>query len=115
MATHSSILAWTIPSLRRRRGQGPHLAKRWEPRGFSRVAAAFSSYDGDLSLPLGLALGPSGSVGKESASSAGDPGSISGSGPSLGEENGSPWTWNNRLVPNRKRNMSRLYIVTLLI
>ena len=32
--------------------QGPHLAKRWEPRGFSRVAAAFSSYDGDLSLPL---------------------------------------------------------------
>ena len=21
--------------LRRRRGQGPHLAKRWEPRGFS--------------------------------------------------------------------------------
>ena len=43
--------------LRRRRGQGPHLAKRWEPRGFSRVAAAFSSYGGDLSLPLGLALG----------------------------------------------------------
>ena len=28
-----------------------------ETRGFSRVAAAFSSYDGDLSLPLGLALG----------------------------------------------------------
>ena len=27
----------------------PH-AKRWEPRGFSRVAAAFSSYDGDLSV-----------------------------------------------------------------
>ena len=25
--------------------------------GFSRVAAAFSSYDGELSLPLGLALG----------------------------------------------------------
>ena len=25
------------------------------------------------------------------------------------------WTWNNRLVPNRKRNMWRLYIVTLLI
>ena len=23
--------------LRRRRGQGPHLAKRWEPRGVSRV------------------------------------------------------------------------------
>ena len=54
--------------LRRRRGQGPHLAKRWEPRGFSGVAAGFSSYDGDLSLPLGLALGspifPSGCEGK---------------------------------------------------
>ena len=24
-------------------------------------------------------------------------------------------TWKNRLVPNRKRSMSRLYIVTLLI
>ena len=28
-----------------------------EPRGFSQVEAEFSSYDGDLSLPLGLALG----------------------------------------------------------
>ena len=27
--------------LRRRGGQGPHLAKRWEPRGFFRVAAGF--------------------------------------------------------------------------
>ena len=25
------------------------------------------------------------------------------------------WTWNNRLVPNWERSMSRLYIVTLLI
>ena len=25
------------------------------------------------------------------------------------------WTWNNRLVPNRKGSTSRLYIVTLLI
>ena len=25
------------------------------------------------------------------------------------------WTWNNRLVPNRKRSTSRLYIITLLI
>src|SRR5574337_80302 len=25
------------------------------------------------------------------------------------------WTWNKRLVPNRKRSTSRLYIVTLLI
>ena len=29
--------------------------------------------------------------------------------------NSSNWTWNNRLVLNRKRNMSRLYIVSLLI
>ena len=25
------------------------------------------------------------------------------------------WTWNNRLVPNRKRSTSRLYMVTVLI
>ena len=25
------------------------------------------------------------------------------------------WTWNNRLAPNRKRNTSKIYIVTLLI
>ena len=25
------------------------------------------------------------------------------------------WPWNNRLVPNRKRSMSRLYVVTMLI
>ena len=54
--------------LRRRRGQGPHFAKRWEPRGFSRVAAGFSNYDGDPRLPLGLVLGspilPSRSEGK---------------------------------------------------
>ena len=43
--------------LRRRSGQGPHLAKTLGPRGFSRVAAGFSSYDGDFRLPLGLALG----------------------------------------------------------
>ena len=29
--------------------------------------------------------------------------------------NSQKWIWNNRLVPNRKRSMSRLYIVTLLI
>ena len=29
------------------------------------------------------------------------------------EAPGSNWTWNNRLVPNRKRSTSRLYIVTL--
>ena len=29
--------------------------------------------------------------------------------------NSQNWTWNNILVPNRKRSMSRLYIVTLLI
>ena len=29
--------------------------------------------------------------------------------------NSQNWTWNNRLVPNRKRRTSRLYIVTLII
>ena len=29
--------------------------------------------------------------------------------------NSQNWTWNNRLVPNRKRSMSRLYTVTLII
>ena len=32
-----------------------------------------------------------------------------------GQEATVNWTWNNRLVPNGKRSMSRLYIVTLLI
>ena len=43
--------------LRRHSGQGPHLVKTLEPRGFSRVAAGFLSYDRDFRLPLGLALG----------------------------------------------------------
>ena len=38
--------------LRRCGGQGPHAAKTMEPRGFSRVAAGFSSYDVDFRLPL---------------------------------------------------------------
>ena len=49
MATHSSVLAWRIP-------------------GTGEPAAGFSSYDGEFSLPLGLALGspifPSGCEGK---------------------------------------------------
>ena len=32
-----------------------------------------------------------------------------------GQEATVSWTWNNRLVPNRKRSTSRLYIVTLLV
>ena len=32
-----------------------------------------------------------------------------------GQEATVNWTWNNRLVPNRKRSTSRLYIVILLI
>ena len=43
--------------LRRRGGQGPHLAKRWEPRGFPRVAAGFLNYDGEFRFPLVLAQG----------------------------------------------------------
>ena len=43
--------------LRRCSGQGPHLAKTLDPRGFSRVAAGFSSNDGDFRLPLVMAQG----------------------------------------------------------
>ena len=32
-----------------------------------------------------------------------------------GQEASQNWIWNNRLVPNQERSMSRLYIVTLLI
>jgi len=41
--------------LRRCSGTGLHLAMTGEPRGFSRVAAGFSSYDGEFRLPLVLA------------------------------------------------------------
>ena len=44
--------------LRRRcSGRGLHLAMTGEPRGFSRVAAGFSSYDGEFRMPLVLAQG----------------------------------------------------------
>ena len=41
--------------LRRCIGKGLHLAMTGEPRGFSRVTAGFSSYDGEFRLPLVLA------------------------------------------------------------
>ena len=43
--------------LRRCSGKGLHLAKTGDPRGFSRVAAGFSSYDGEFRMPLVLAQG----------------------------------------------------------
>ena len=43
--------------LRRCSGKGLHLAMTEEPRGFSRVAAGFSSYDGEFRMPLVLAQG----------------------------------------------------------
>ena len=43
--------------LRRCTGKGLHLAVTLEPRGFSRVAAGFSSYDGEFRMPLVLAQG----------------------------------------------------------
>ena len=45
------------PLLRRCSGQVSHIAMMGEPRGFSRVAAGFSSYHGEFRLPLGLAQG----------------------------------------------------------
>ena len=41
--------------LRRYSGKGLHLAMMGEPHGFSRVAAGFSSYDGEFRMPLVLA------------------------------------------------------------
>ena len=38
-------------------GKGLHLAMTGDPRGFSRVAAGFLNYDGELSMPLVLAQG----------------------------------------------------------
>ena len=43
--------------LRRCSGKGLHLAMTFEPRGFSRVAVGFSSYDGEFRMPLVLAQG----------------------------------------------------------
>ena len=43
--------------LRRCSGTGLHLAMTGEPRRFSRVAAGFSSYDGEFRMPLVLAQG----------------------------------------------------------
>ena len=43
--------------LRRCSGKGIHLAMTGEPRGFSRVAAGFSSYHGEFRMPLVLAHG----------------------------------------------------------
>ena len=37
--------------------EGPHLAMTGESRGFSRVAAGFSSYDGEFRMLLVLAQG----------------------------------------------------------
>ena len=43
--------------LRHCSGKGLHLAMTGEPRGFSRIAAGFSSYDGEFRMPLVLAQG----------------------------------------------------------
>ena len=43
--------------LRRCSSKGLHLAMTGKPRGFFRVAAGFSSYDGELRMSLVLAQG----------------------------------------------------------
>ena len=43
--------------LRHCSGKGLHLAMTGDPRGFSRIAAGFSSYDGEFRMPLVLAQG----------------------------------------------------------
>ena len=51
----------------------------------------------------------------KTARDAGDLGLIPGAERSPGEWNGNLLQYYNRVVPNRKRSLSRLYIVTLLI
>ena len=48
---------WVETRFRKDEAIIPHLAMTGEPRGFSRVAAGFSSYDGDFRLPLVLGQG----------------------------------------------------------
>ena len=48
--------------LRHCSGKGLHLAMTGEPRGFSRVAAGFSSYDGEFRMPLVFAKGSLSSI-----------------------------------------------------
>ena len=48
--------------LRRLSGKGLHLAMMGEPRGFSRVAAGYSSYNGEFRMPLGWLRGVQSSI-----------------------------------------------------
>ena len=58
-------MSGTVSIFKRKRGislktlqwKGPHLAMTGDPRGFSRVAAIFSSYDEELREPLVLPQG----------------------------------------------------------
>ena len=78
MVAHSSILAWRIPWMEK--------PGRLQSTGSPRVGhAGVTSPSLIQSARSGF---PSGSDGKESACSAGDPGSIPGSGSSPGEGNG---------------------------
>src|SRR5574340_1332686 len=51
----SDVCSSDLLLLRRCSGKGLHLGMTGEPRGFSRVAAGFSSDDGEFRLPLVLA------------------------------------------------------------
>ena len=48
--------------LRHCSGEGLHLAMMGEPRGFSRVAAGYSSYNGEFRMPLGWLRGVQSSI-----------------------------------------------------
>ena len=76
MATHCSLLAWRISAM-------------GEPGGLPSMGSHRVGHDwSDLAAAAAAAAGSS--VGKESACSAEDPGSIPGSGRSPGEGNGKP-------------------------
>ena len=55
MAENEEELKSLLMKVKEDSGKGLHLAMTGEPRGFSRVAAGFSSYDGEFRMPLVLA------------------------------------------------------------
>ena len=80
MATHSSVLAWTIPGT----GEPGGL-----PSGVAQIRTRLKRLSNSSSRGSMVGV-PGGSEGKASACNVGDLGLIPGSGRSLGEGNGNP-------------------------
>ena len=122
-ATHSSVLAWRIPGTEEPGGL-PSMGSHRVGHDWSDLAAAAAGY-----VPKSGIAGSYfcfidcakvfGCVDHNKLwkilKEMGLPDQLTCLLRNLYEDQEATWTWNNRLVPNRKRSMSRLYIVTLLI